>query len=337
MVADPVELRRRMVDAVVTDEHVRAWWSAFQPWREAITAVPRHQFIGDTVWVEHDEDGPPTLVPLSRERDPDRWLELAYDAGEAVVTQVDNGRPEWAELGGSVPTSSASCPITVAMMLAALDVQEGHRVLEIGTGTGYNAALLAYRLGAGQVTSIEVDPDLASQARTALAGIGLAEVTVVTGDGALGYTPGAEYDRVIATAACNQIPYPWVEQTRPGGRVLLPWANTYTGALVALTVAEDGTAAGTVVGESSFLWLREQHQRRGTVQAVVGDDENRADACVTRLHPYWVTGPHGARIAIGERVAGCQWRYWPWEPHDPVGVLWLIDTRSRSWAKLSHT
>ncbi|MGH4008514.1 MAG: methyltransferase domain-containing protein [Pseudonocardiaceae bacterium] len=334
MPADWDVLRRRMVEAVGADGQVSAW-PEFLSWREALGAVARHEFIPDTVWVEHS-DPPPTLVALHREQDPQRWLQMVYAAAEAVITQVDNGQPEWGEKGGSVPTSSASCPVVVAVMLAALDAQPGHRVCEVGTGTGYNAALLAHRLGAAQVTSVEIDPDLADAARAALADAGFGGVGVVTGDGALGHPPGAPYDRLIATAACNQIPYSWVQQTVPGGRVVLPWSSTYTGALVSLTVAGDGTAGGTVVGESSFMSLRAQHELRGTVAAVVGDDEHRADQSTTTLHPYWVTGPHGARIAIGQRVPHCQWRYWPWDD-DRIGVLWLLDTRSRSWAKLTHT
>jgi protein-L-isoaspartate O-methyltransferase len=65
-----------------------------------------------------------------------------------------------------------------------------------------------------------IDPDIASHARKALSDAGFGAVTVVTGDGALGYPPCARYDRVIVTAACNQIPYAWVAQTRPGGRIL---------------------------------------------------------------------------------------------------------------------
>ena len=67
-----------------------------------------------------------------------------------------------------MPSSSASCPAMVAVMLAALEVREGHRVLEVGTGTGYNAALLAHRLGAERVTSVEIDSDLATHASKAL-------------------------------------------------------------------------------------------------------------------------------------------------------------------------
>jgi Protein-L-isoaspartate(D-aspartate) O-methyltransferase (PCMT) len=178
---------------------------------------------------------------------------------------------------------------------------------------------------------------VAVRARQALSDTGYGEVCMVTGDGALGYPPGAPYDRIIAAVAVNSIPYPWVEQTRPGGRILLPWADNYTGALVALTADERGSASGGIVGESSFMWLRAQRERRRAVGAVVGDDEDRAEVHATQLHPYSVAGEPGARFAIGQRVPRCQWRYWPYEERTGTGVFWLLDFESRSWAKLTHT
>jgi protein-L-isoaspartate(D-aspartate) O-methyltransferase len=85
-------------------------------------------------------------------------------------------------------------------------VHPGHRVLDIGIGTGYTAALLAQRLGTGHVTSIEIAPDVAVQARTALAATGYGEICVITGNGALGYPPHAPYDRIVSTAAVSRIP-----------------------------------------------------------------------------------------------------------------------------------
>jgi protein-L-isoaspartate(D-aspartate) O-methyltransferase len=155
------------------------------------------------------------LVPLRRTDDPDTWLELAY-ANASVATQVDDGFPAGDGCGFEV-SSSASMPAVVAQMLGALDVEPGRRVLEIGTGTGYNAALLAHRLGAERVVSVEVDPAVAEHARRALDHAGFGAVTVVTGDGAEGYRPGAPYDRVLATVAVGQVPPAWVAQTRPGG------------------------------------------------------------------------------------------------------------------------
>ncbi|MGH3869380.1 MAG: methyltransferase domain-containing protein [Pseudonocardiaceae bacterium] len=334
--ADPAELRARMVDRLSEDDVARRS-GAMAPWRCALATVPRHEFIPDTVWIKNSGRGP-TLVPLHRDDDPDRWLRLTYATGDDdyVVTQVDDGHPDEPG-GGSMPTSSASSPIIVAIMLAELDAHPGHRVLEIGTGTGYNAALLAHRLGAEHITSIEVDPDVAAQARQALSDTGYGEICVVTGDGALGYPPGARYDRIIATAAVRSIPYPWVEQTRPGGRIVLPWATSYTGALVALTVDEHGSASGGIVDESSFMWLRAQRERRAAVGSIVGDNEDRAEVHLTQLHPYSVGGEPSARFAIGQRVHRCQWRYWPYEERTGTGVFWLLDFGSRSWAKLTHT
>ncbi len=336
--SDPAELRERMVKQLSLDSEVAKWASAVAPWRSALEAVPRHEFIPDIVWIKNLHHYP-TLIPLRRDEDADRWLQLTYSVGydDYVVTQVDDGHPTGPGRGGAMPTSSASSPVIVAVMLGALDAHPGHRVLEIGTGTGYNAALLAHRLGAKQVTSIEVDPDVAARARVALAQTGYGKICTITGDGALGYPSAAPYDRVIATAAVHKIPYPWVGQTRSGGRILLPWANSYTGALVALTVDEHGNASGGIVGESSFMWLRAQRERRGAVAAIVGDNENLAEVHTTRLHPHSVAGEQGARFAIGQRVHHCQWRYWPFDEQTGVGVLWLLDFESRSWAKLTHS
>ncbi|MGH3802285.1 MAG: hypothetical protein ACRDTD_19550, partial [Pseudonocardiaceae bacterium] len=140
---DPGELRERMVQRLAANTYLAQWEASLALWWSALATVPRHRYIPDTVWIDNHGNGP-TLLPVHRDDDPDRWLELAYD-DDAVITQIDDGRPAGPGLGGAMPTSSASSPIMVAVMLAALDAAAGHRVLEIGTGTGYNAALLAYR------------------------------------------------------------------------------------------------------------------------------------------------------------------------------------------------
>lgn len=125
-------------------------------WREAFERVPRHLFIPDTVWRLNGSGR--RLVPLCHRVDPGRWLALAY-ADAPLDTQVDDGHPGAG--GGVEVTSSASRPSAVAGMLGALALGPGMRVLEIGTGTGWKAALLANRVGAGNVVTIEVDPDVA--------------------------------------------------------------------------------------------------------------------------------------------------------------------------------
>lgn len=127
--------------------------------------VDRRLFIPETVWVVEDM----RFVPLSRADDPDRWERLVT-SDEAVTTQVKDGM--W-------PVSSSSGPSVMAEMIGTLRLGPGMRVLEIGTGTGYNAACLA-ALGA-DVTSVEIDPVIADQARANVRAAGCRGVEVVTG------------------------------------------------------------------------------------------------------------------------------------------------------------
>ncbi|GAA4542122.1 methyltransferase domain-containing protein [Amycolatopsis samaneae] len=222
-------------------------------WANVFAEVDRAAFVPAKVWFD-DEHGHPQ--PIGRDTDPVRWQAAVY-SNEPVVTQLDHGRTVWPDTSLLV-TSSTSQPSMMLIMLDALDVHEGHTVLEIGTGTGYNTALLCQRLGDDHVTTIEVDPALATWAREALSDAGY-RPWVVCGDGATGWPPGAPYDRVIATAAvmAGRLPYAWIEQTRPGGQILTPWGTAYdNGVLVRLTVHGDGTASGPVVGEAAFMRLR---------------------------------------------------------------------------------
>ena len=227
-------------------------------------------------------------------------------------------------------------------MLNHLDIRGGERVLEIGTGTGWNAALLAHRLGSDRVTSIEIDPGLAATARKALSDAGFGAVSVITGDGALGYPPHAPHDRVIATVACTRIPYAWVAQTRPGGRIVTPcWALDYHGLLLALMVAEDGTASGHAVDDVSFMRIRNQRiDPRYYVFKSTAEEEKQATVTETSVHPAEVaSGDYalGAIIAIGTRVRGCQMDYFPSKkPNSHDGTLRLVDHDSGSWARMYY-
>ncbi|WP_436527675.1 protein-L-isoaspartate O-methyltransferase family protein [Actinoplanes sp. HUAS TT8] len=123
------------------------------------------------------------------------------------------------KLNGDRPVSSSSQPSLMAIMLRELDVRPGMRVLEIGAGTGYNAALMA-TLGA-TVTSVDVQEDVADRARSALVRSGIAGVRVVAGDGYLG-DPGEQYDRVIVTVGVTGLSPHWFEQLTPDGLVVAP-------------------------------------------------------------------------------------------------------------------
>lgn len=278
-------------------------------------------------------------MPVRRDGDPEQWWRLVA-GDEALVTQVDDGHPVGPGDVGEIATSSASMPRVVALMLEHLDVNDGDRVLEIGTGAGYNAALLAHRLGADRVTTIEIDAEVAAHARSALSDAGYGEVTTVIGDGADGYPPRAPYDRLIATAACPQVPYAWVAQTRPAGRIVAPWAPDYYGLLIALTVSDDGTATGEVVDHVSFMLLRDPRidRRRRTYRAGA-DEEDQASIGETAVDLAEVAnGDHalGGVVAIATRVPDCRMGYFPATDPEDDSTLWLADHRSGSWARVHH-
>ena len=111
-------------------------------------------------------------------------------------------------------------PSLIAAMVAALELSGSERVLEVGTGLGFQTAILA-RL-AREVISVERFPALAEQARVNLAGVGLDQVRVVVGDGTLGVPEQAPYQAIVVAAASPRIPPPLIEQLSPGGRLVHP-------------------------------------------------------------------------------------------------------------------
>ena len=131
-----------------------------------------------------------------------------------------------------------SAPHMVASMLDRLALEPGDRVLEIGTGCGYHAAVTAEVVGAGNVYSVEYVPELADRARETLEELGY-EVAVRTGDGHEGWPAHAPYDAAYLTCAAESVPPAVVEQVRPGGRLLAPVGDRRQ-QLVRLTVKEDG-------------------------------------------------------------------------------------------------
>jgi protein-L-isoaspartate(D-aspartate) O-methyltransferase len=312
-------------------------------WRAAFLAVPRHLFVPDLVWCEGEDGAGPH--PLRRAEQPELWLEMVY-RDEPVITQINDGVSLACPAGSakstlmlqSVYTSSTSMPSVVAEMLSALRAEPGMSVLEIGTGTGWNTALLAHRLGGEHVTTIEIDPHISAHAQTALVEAGYGAVSMLTGDGALGYPRRAPYDRVISTACVYQVPYPWIAQTRPGGLVLTPWGTEYyNGHLLALTVAGDGSATGRIVGKTAFMALRDQRIPWTPLSAIVTEDsEGHAEEKLSRRHPRHYIADYDARTAIGVQVPRCIPRYTPPNDQDPDGILWLLDQWSHSWAAIHH-
>ncbi|MFI9171317.1 methyltransferase domain-containing protein [Streptomyces lincolnensis] len=223
--------------ALVREIDASGAWAADPVWREAFEAVPRHLFVPyyyvgvvggyERRWGESPD-------PRTREA----WVRGAY-VDTPLATRLRDG-----EL-----LSSSSQPSLMAMMLAELRVEPGDRVLEIGAGTGYNAALLAHRLGDDDlVTTVDLEPEITEAARRHLAAAGH-HPTVVTGDGARGVPERAPYDRIIATCTLPSVPRAWLAQSRPGARILSPLAT----GLIALTVRDAEHAEGRFLPTPAYF------------------------------------------------------------------------------------
>jgi protein-L-isoaspartate(D-aspartate) O-methyltransferase len=208
----------------------------------------REPFIPDVVYVR-DEDN--RFRALSRKDEPEKWLELV-NSDEPIATAVAELSPG----RGLEAVSSSTAPWLMEQMISALDLRPGMNVLEVGTGTGFNAACLA-ALGA-EVVSVEIDPVIADHARDRLLGAGYDRVEIISGDGELGAPDRSPFDRVIVTAGTGRISYHWVEQTKEGGRLVVPYSGEeHEGAMLVLTVS-GGTARGRAEGSAYFMPMRGQ-------------------------------------------------------------------------------
>jgi protein-L-isoaspartate(D-aspartate) O-methyltransferase len=145
-----------------------------------------------------------------------------------------------------------SQPYIVALMTDLLDLEGEERVLEIGTGSGYQTALLAMLCDA--VFSVERIPGLAQRARDALEAAGIRNVTVLVGDGTLGWRPFAPYDAILVAAASPEIPAPLVEQLAPGGRIVIPLGDRSNQTLT-LARRDGDTLHTTTVADVRFVPL----------------------------------------------------------------------------------
>lgn len=218
--------------------------SLFSPeWQRAFERVPRDLFAPQFRLSEID--GGLTLDGRN-EHQQDAWLRAVY-ANEPLLTRIaDDG----------TLLSTCSSPTVVARMLEALHVAGGQSVLEIGTGTGWNAGLLAARLGSEAVTSVDVDPAYIEEARERLAVLGL-HPTLALADGYAGYPERGPYDRIIATCAVRQIPPTWLQQVRKGGVILADIRGSFAGGVARITRTADGGAVGSFLRTGgAFMPLR---------------------------------------------------------------------------------
>ncbi|MFE3875270.1 methyltransferase domain-containing protein [Kitasatospora sp. NPDC059146] len=217
---------------------------------EAFLNVDRHPFV--PVFYREDPNGLHRPWWAGEPAD-EGWLREVY-TDQVLVTEVDEVHAEAGSPNGQrgVPTSSSTLPSLMADMLDALDVRPGDRVLEVGTGTGYNTALLCHLAGGAQVTTIDRTERLVATARARLCAVGF-EPTVLRADGADGHPAGAPYDRIIATCGIQRLPRAWLDQCAPGGLIVAP----IRGAVARLTKLSDGRAVGRFLHRpAAFMPLR---------------------------------------------------------------------------------
>jgi protein-L-isoaspartate(D-aspartate) O-methyltransferase len=189
----------------------------------ALLAVPRHLFLPD--------------VPLE-EVYSDRSIAIKRDETGMIV-------------------SSSSQPTMMVIMLEQLKLSPGHNVLEIGAGTGYNAALMQQIVGrTGRVTTIELDKDLAEAAQDALQRAAMTQVMVVEADGAGGFPARASYDRIIATVGVWDVPRAWVQQLRQSGVLVAPLWLEALQVSAAFVLQPDGSLYSADNRPCGFVHLR---------------------------------------------------------------------------------
>ncbi|PRX44655.1 protein-L-isoaspartate O-methyltransferase [Prauserella shujinwangii] len=293
-------------------------------WRAAFEAVPRHLFAPRFTLPQNL--GGQTLDGTDVAQR-EHWLRAVYQ-NEALLTDIDDR---------DIPTTSCSAPSVVATMLESSQASEGDTVLEIGTGTGWTAGLLAHRLGSDSIISVDISAQCVTDARDRLERLGLAPTLVVT-DGYLGHPARAPYDRIIATASIRKLPPAWLDQTRPGGTILIDLRGDFAGSLALFTIGDDRSVHGQFLPETAnFMPLRSTEQPFQQLpelssRAVREPGEQRTtslDPAALRTRSFAFL----AQLALPGTVAG-HVTIKNGEKRGPM-YFCLTDPRSQAWARVT--
>lgn len=222
------------------------------PWRAAVADTPRHTLV-PRWWTANRETGGWDLHDGAG--DPAAWLDAAY-SDATLVTRAGALHADHAPLGQAGtggPTSSSTEPGLVVTMLRHLDVHDSTRVVDVATGSGYSAGLLAHRLGDDAVLSVDIDPYLTEAAAQRLDAVGR-HPRIETVD-ATGPLPAADYDGLVSMVSVRGVPASWLAALRPGGRLVTTVA--FTSLMVVAEMRTDGTAEGGVVADHGhFMAVR---------------------------------------------------------------------------------
>ncbi|MGM9466435.1 methyltransferase domain-containing protein [Streptomyces murinus] len=298
-------------------------------WAPTFAAVDRAAFLPDLMWPYDMTTGASATV--DRRDDPDGWY-AAADSNVPVVIQWDDGAHRGTE-PGRLSTSSSSMPSVVYGLLQDLTVEDGMRVLDVGTGTGETAGALTHRLGRHHVTTVDVDRAVSAAARDRLCRQGLVP-EVIVGDGFEGHSGGAPYDRVLATVGIRRVPTAWIRQTRPGGIILAPWGTAYGNAdAVARLTVGDGKATGRFTRSVEFMKLRSQRgpaiDHDAYLSAGPLNDAKRTTTSLTEEE--FVTGRlTDLPFVLGLRVPRC--RQAAADKREGARPVWFYGLTDLSWA-----
>lgn len=317
------------IDALV-DQLVARGDLADDSWRAVLHAVPRHLFAPPVAWAA-PFGGPRHKIDVRE--DPAGWWQAVYDPGAAILTRFGDDEPR-------APVSSLSAPNIVLPFLELLHPIGGQRTLDVGTGTGWTAALLSERVGAHNVVSVEIDEQVARQAAANLEALGV-RPTLITGDAVTCLPEQEMFDLVHVTCGVTELPYAWVRQTRPGGALVFPWMPDFSyGYRVRLDVLPDGVATGRLAGAAGFMMLRSQQGHRTTPMGEWVAAVKDAAASTTRLDPrlLWHTPGGGLEAAMSALVPGVRADL-VYDP-EPTGeaTLWLLEATGPggSWASVDY-
>jgi protein-L-isoaspartate(D-aspartate) O-methyltransferase len=269
----------------------------------AFRTVQRHRLIEEA---SHVDESRQLTHPIRMDpSDPsEENLALVYSDG-VLVTRFADGRP----------TSSSSQPSLVARMLELLELRPGMTVLEVGAGTGYNAALLAEVLGDQHgVVSVDIAEDVVAQTRRLLAAAGYPDIDVRCLDGFEGVPDRAPFDRIVATVGCPDLSPHWTQQLAAGGSMLIPLEHAGSHPLVRVSRDDRGALVGRAVDWTGFMAMR---GAMGQLDPTATFDT--PDDAQVGQRPAWAGLPPGDAVPGWHSTAA---------ELDFLFFLWLADRRA---------
>jgi len=271
--------------AAVLDTHV----GFGEVWRSAFAEVHRGDFL-PTEALFSDRQG---LRALNRIGDPEQWLDAAYRPDVAVRI-----------MDGDRIRSAASEPLAMAEILLAARAEAGMTALEIGSGVGFMAAILAHVLGAENVATVELDEYMAATAAWNLSKCG--PLQMYCADGLTLEGIDGPFDRIISTCAVDHVPESWLAAC-PQGRIVAPWITTYDASATAVLDVSDGVAVGRILPGVAFMPAAGMPREDDPLPDEPPSTHIRKSTTWLRCPQVTAKRKAGAALAIGIQLPGVRY------------------------------